>query len=350
MKKYGMSPAFSGAVEAVASSGGMILPPVMGAIAFVMAEWLGIGYTEVVVAAIMPAILYYVVLFISVDFVARRDGLAYDSPAGENVGKIFKNGWFYLLPIGLLVYLLLFKQLLPAWSALGALPVLIGVSYLSKNPQDHLNIQRIVKAFEGSCYRWLTVGIVTASIGILMGSLELSGLGVRVSGFLVNLGEGKLFFTLLLVAGASFVLGMGLDALPAYITLAILTAPALVKLEVPPVAAHLFVIYFGLASFITPPVCLAVYTACSITGEDIWKTGLHAVKLGAAIFIVPFAFIYHPGLLLQGSFFEIAKATLTGLAGAAMIAGGLQGYFFWGKCNKTVRAFLTAGGLVLIGI
>lgn len=228
--------------------------------------------------------------------------------------------------------------------------MLIAVSYLSKERENHINVRQLLKAMEDSCFRWLTIGLVTASIGILMGSLELSGLGVRISGFLIHLGAGSLFITLLLVAAASFVLGMGLDALPAYITLAILTAPALVKLKVTPIAAHLFVIYFGLASFITPPVCLAVYTACSITGDDIWRTGLHAMKLGAAIFVVPFAFIYQPGLLMRGGILEIAEAAGSALAGTALIAGGLQGYFFFGKCKWGMRLLLLALGIFLIWI
>jgi TRAP-type uncharacterized transport system fused permease subunit len=226
--------------------------------------------------------------------------------------------------------------------------VLIAVSFLSPDKKRHLTISKIWAGLCGGAKTWITVAGVTASVGILISTLEISGLGVKFSAFIVDLTEGNLLGTLIFVGFASFVLGTGLESIPTYMTLAVLAAPALVELGVPPLVAHLYVIYWGLASFFTPPECLAVYIACGISGSKLWETGWEAVRLGMAVFIVPIAFVYNQALLMQGSVGEIIAAILTAFIGCVFVAAALRGYFIdglplWGR----VLAFF--GGLVLIG-
>jgi TRAP-type uncharacterized transport system fused permease subunit len=185
-------------------------------------------------------------------------------------------------------------------------------------------------------------------VGILISTLEISGLGVKFSAFIVDLTEGNLLGTLIFVGFASFVLGTGLESIPTYMTLAVLAAPALVELGVPPLVAHLYVIYWGLASFFTPPECLAVYIACGISGSKLWETGWEALRLGMAVFIVPIAFVYNQALLMQGSVGEIIAAILTAFLGCVFVAAALRGYFI-DRLSLWGRGLAFFGGLALIG-
>lgn len=178
--------------------------------------------------------------------------------------------------------------------------------------------------------------------------MEISGLGVKFSIFLIDFTQGNLFMTLLFVGFACFVLGTGLESIPTYMTLAVIAAPALIELGVPPIVAHLYVIYWGLASFITPPECIAVYIACSLSGSKLWETGWESMRLGIAVFIVPFAFVYNPALLMRGSVGEIIAATVTAFIGCVFVAASMRG-FFTEKLSFSARALAFFGGLALIG-
>jgi len=349
MISTGFPPKVAAGIEAVAGTGGQFMPPVMGAIAFIMAEWLAIPYSQVAIAAFIPACLYYAVLFMSIHFEARRLGLK-PTPRSELPPLIasFKEGWFYIFPLAVLIYLLIARGYPPEMAGFYSILILIAVSFFSPDKKRHLTVSKIWAGLCGGTKTWITVAGVTASVGILISTLETSGLGVKFSAFIVDLTEGNLLGTLIFVGFASFVLGTGLESIPTYMTLAVLAAPALVELGVPPLVAHLYVIYWGLASFITPPECLAVYIACGISGSKLWETGWEAVRLGMAVFIVPFAFVYNQALLMQGSVGEIIAAILTAFLGCVFVAAALRGYFIdrlslWGR----VLAFL--GGLVLIG-
>ena len=195
--------------------------------------------------------------------------------------------------------------------------------------------------------RWGAVAVITGSVGIMVGALELSGVGIKLSGFLVELAGGDLVLTLLLVGMASLLLGMGLDSLPAYVTLAMLMAPALIKLGVPVIAAYLFVVYWGLASFFTPPLCIAVYIVITISGSGMWETGWEAMRLGIASFLIPFAFVLNPALLLRGEPVEILQAFTTALVGAVLLAAGIRGYAL-GRLSPPARLLVGAGGLSFI--
>jgi len=349
MTQIGYRPTFAGAVEAVASTGGQILPPVMGAIAFVMAEWIRKPYSEIALAALAPALLYYLVVFVSVHLQAHRDGVV-PLPRAElpKLGAVLREGWYYLIPIAALIYFLIIKAYPPGMAGIFALPFVIGASYLSRDRGDWVGPRGFVIACQRAVRGWVTIAAITAFVGIMIGAMELSGVGIKISTFILDLSGGNLIITLLLVGLSSFILGMGLDSIPVYVTLATLMAPALIQLGVSEMAAHLFVVYWGLASFFTPPLCIAVYVAVAISGGKLWETGWEAVRLGIAAFIVPFAFVLDSGLLLEGTLRQIVWAIATALAGAVFLAGGLRGYAF-GPLDMVRRVALIIGGILMIG-
>lgn len=349
MKRVGYRPTFAAAVEAVASSGGMILPPVMGAIAFLMAEWIEVRYADVVAAAAIPAVLFFVIVFASVHFEARKSGIrALDPSEVPGLWRSFVSGWRFLIPVAVLVWLLLVRAVAPGMAGIYAAASVIAVSFLTRDRTLWLTPVRIADAFRNGVSRWLVVLSVTAAVGIMIGALEVSGVGINLSRFVVELGGGNLVLTLVLIGFASLIVGMGLDATPAYVTLAALMAPALIQIGVPPMAAHLFVIYWALASFFTPPTCLAVFVTAPIAGAPVWASGWEAVRLGMAAFIVPMAFAINPALLMQGSPAEIVLATATALAGALSLAAGLRGFALT-PLGWLERAVMVVGGCLLIG-
>jgi TRAP transporter 4TM/12TM fusion protein len=348
MKKTGYNPNVAGAAEATASTGGQIMPPIMGSIAFIMAEWLGIAYYQVILAAAIPATLYFIMVFAAIHFEAlKEDRPPVSIGEGTPITTIFKNGWFYLIPLGTLVGLLLVYRMEPPMAGLAAILTLIGSSFLSKDREKWLFPRKILDSIVNGLDRWLTVAIITSVVGMMVGSLALSGLGIKFSSFLIAITGGKLLPLLLTVGLGCFVLGMGLDSIPMYITMVILTAPALLKIGVPDVAAHLFVIYWGMTSFITPPLCIAVYVACAISGGNIWRTGGNAVRFGAGFYIIPFAFVLSPALLFIGSPGEIVLAVVTALAGGICIASGLWGYGLI-KLPWMFRGLQVVGGAMVI--
>ncbi len=348
MKNVGYTPQFAAAVEAVASTGGIILPPVMGAIAFIMAEWINVSYASIVIAAAVPAMLYFLIVFVSVHLQAHKDGIDRLPPADiPRFWKVFLSGWYYLIPMGVLIYFLVIKTFPPGIAGTYACLSVVATSFISRNREQWLLPRRLVRAFDEGVRRWITVASITAAVGIMIGALELSGVGIKVSRFIVDLAGGDLLLTLILVGFVSLIVGMGLDATPAYITLATLMAPALIRLDVPPMAAHLFVIYWGLASFFTPPTCIAVFVTSSIANSRVWPTGWEGVKLGIAAFLIPFAFVYNPGLLLNGTLGQIATGVLTAVVGAGLLAVGIRGYMF-SLLNPIQRLLLIGGGLLMI--
>ena len=349
MIKIGYRPAFAGAVEAVASTGGQILPPVMGAIAFVMAEWIEVPYSEVVIAALVPALLYFLIVFVSVHLQAQKDGIA-ALPRAElpRLWPALRSGWHYLISIGALIWLLLIDKYPPGMAAMYTSVVVVATSFLSRNRNDWLTLSRIMFAFEDGVRRWVVVAAITGSVGIMIGALELSGVGIKLSSFIVDLAGGNLYLTLFLVGAASLIVGMGLDAIPAYVTLATLMAPALVDRGVPLMAAHLFVVYWGLASFYTPPMCIVVYVTIGISGSRVWETGWEAMRIGIAAFLIPFAFAINEGLMLRGGIEKIMLATGTAVIGAVLVAAGVRGYLTRPLNPFECIAVLVAGILFIL--
>ncbi|MGB7950812.1 MAG: TRAP transporter fused permease subunit [Candidatus Binatia bacterium] len=348
MKRTGYSPAFAGAVEAAASVGGQILPPVMGAIAFVMADFLGVPYLEVAKAALLPAILYFMIVFMGVDFEAAKRGLV-ALPRAElpSLVNTMKDGWFFLLPIGILVYLMLVKQFDPDMAGIFSLPALIAVSFFSRDKERRLYPRSIYRALVEAVNTWVLLAILTGAVGMLVAALGLSGLGIKFSRFLVDLSGGNLLAALAMVGIGSLILGMSMDSLPAYITVATLSAPALILMGVPDMAAHLFVVYWGLASHITPPVCITVYVTCGISGAGIWETGRDAVRLAIGKYVLPFSFALNPALLLRGPTDSIVMGVVSAFAGAVSVSAGTIGYGLR-TLGWFERVLLILGGILLI--
>jgi len=346
MKETGYKPAVAGAIEAVASSGGQIMPPVMGSSAFLIAEFLEIPYPKVVIAALVPAILYYLAVFIQVDLEAAKSGIkglpAHLLPPFK---KVLTMGWVYIIPIVVLIYCLFILYLSPAKSALLSAACFFVVGAFRK--ETRLTPRSLMACLENTGRLTMEIGIIVAIAGILIGIVGITGVGITLSQVLVAISGGNIWVLLVLAAVASTILGMGMPVTATYIVLVILTAPALIQLGVLPLAAHLFVFYFGVLSFITPPVCVAVYPAAILAGSDVMRTGLQAVKIGIVAYIVPFLFAINQALLLMGSIGNIILTVSTSVLGFAFLAITIQGYLFR-KLALMSRFLLGAGAVLLL--
>lgn len=325
MKRAGYPAYFAGAVEAVSSTGDCIIPPIMGATAFVMAELLGLPYYQVALTAIVPALLYYLGEFIQIDLRAAKEGLG--GIAKEelpSLSRALKAGWVYLVPVGVLIYGLFGLHLRAELAATYALASLLLVAIW---PAARSSLKEVPRMLEGVTRSMLEVTVVCGIAGLMIGVVTFTGLGPSFARILTSLGGGNLLLVALLTAAASIVLGMGMPMTASYLFLAVLAAPAMVGLGVPPLLAHLFILYFAAYSFLTPPVCLAVYTAASIARAPMLQTAWQAMKLAAAGYIVPFIFIYKPEMVLMGPPLEVALAIIDSLLAVAALAVAAEGYF-----------------------
>ena len=335
MKRTGYPPAVAGAVEAVASSGGSLMPPIMGATAFLIADFLRVPYPEIVVAALLPAVLYYVVLFFQVDLEAAKSGLKGET--AERIPRLLqtmKRGWVFVVPLGVLIYCLFIIFISPAKSALIAAAVLLGVAILHAVAMgvvtgrlEELSPRAIGGTLEKTGRLLVEIGVIGAVAGLVVGVVSLTSLGQTFSQILLSIAEGNTWLLLLLTAGASIILGMSMPVTASYVILAVLAAPALTSAGVSPMAAHLFIFYFAILSFLTPPVCVAVYIAAAIARSRPLETAMHAMKLGIVAYIVPFIFVYDPTLLMRGEWWQISLSVFACVVGFMGLSAGLQGYF-----------------------
>jgi TRAP transporter 4TM/12TM fusion protein len=327
MKGLGYRPAFAAGVEAAASNGGQIMPPVMGAAAFLMAEILGVPYWSVAVAAFLPALLYYVALYFMLDFEAAKTGLRglekKDIPPAFDT---LKEGWFFIIPVAILLILIGHLGYNVAKSGLYCTLVLIAASYFRRDTR--LGLGKIKGALEQGALAFADLGAAAGVIGIIMSAVSLTGLGMTLSSGLIETAGGHLWLLLVLTALASIIMGMGASTLLVYLVLAMFVAPAVVKMGVDPMAAHLFIFYFGCMSLVTPPVALAAYAAAVIAKADFWQTGWESSRLGIVGYIVPFIFVYQPALLLKGAAGDVVLASITAITGTIALAGAMTGYFF----------------------
>lgn len=353
MKKNGFSANVAGAVECCSSNGAQIMPPVMGIVAFMIAEVLGVSYASVCIAAIFPALLYYLGLFTQVHFHSVKLG-ARRLPADQlpSLKKVLKDKWFYVIPIFVLIYTLVWLHLpvqhCGLYAALSAMVVAIIDFQRKKETRKSLKgwVRWFIESMEGTAKDLLVPAIACASAGIIIGSIDTSGFGYRLSGMLVKLSGGNLFFLLILTAVSSFILGMGMSSVPCYLVLIILVAPAMIKAGVSPMAAHLFTFYWGIMSFITPPVAVAAYVAASISKGDPMKTGYIAMRLAFVSYVVPFVFVYNPGLLMEGSWTIVILSVITASMGIVAIAIGFEG-FLLKKLSWIERLFFFVGGMMV---
>ncbi|KKM10079.1 hypothetical protein SY88_15670 [Clostridiales bacterium PH28_bin88] len=346
MKKVGYPADVAGAIEAVASTGGQVLPPVMGAAAFIMAEMLGISYGQVALAAALPAVLYFVSVGVMVHLGAVKRGLQ-PLPRQELpvLREVLKNGWYYFIPLILIIYTLVILMYTPTKSALWAIGATVAVSFLSKD--GRMTPQKILRAVEKGVKGSLVVAAACATAGIVIGIVTITGLGLRFSNLIVTASGGSLIMALILTAVTCLILGMGLPTSAAYIITVTLGAPALVNLGLQPIAAHMFVLYFASISAITPPVAIAAYAAAGVANSPPMSTGFHATRIGIAAFVVPFMFAYGPAMLLVGSPLQVVQVVFTSLLGVWMLASGVQGWFLF-QAGWPERILLLAGALMLI--
>ncbi len=344
MKSTGYSKEFSGAVEAVASTGGQIMPPMMGAAAFIMAEILGIPYYKVAIGAAIPAVIYFGSVFAMVHFRARRIGLTgIDTSSLPSIKEMLKTKGILLTPLILLIVLLVGIQMSAMKASVYTVLVTLAIAVVFCG----MRTKELIDAFEDAAKTSVIVISSTACAGIIVAMINLTGIGLKFSNIMISLAGGNIFVILVLLMLASLLMGMGLPTTPSYLILAVLGAPALIRLGVEPLAAHMFVFYFGCISMITPPVALAVYAATSIAESDFWKTSFEAVKLGITAFIVPYMFVYNPSLLAIGKPITILTTAITAIIGAVILGAGISGWLLV-RADIKERILLIISGLFLI--
>ncbi len=348
MKRSGYRPAFAGAVEAVASTGGQLMPPIMGAAAFVMAEFLGVSYLKVAAFALLPAVLYYVAVFMAVHFEARRIGLK-GLPRADlpRLGQVLRERGHLFLPLIIIIGVLLAGRS-AAFSALVGIVSVVPTTWLRASTRRTFTPRVVLEALESGARNTLVVALACATAGIVIGTITLTGLGLSFTGVVLALSQNSLMLALVLTMLAGILLGMGLPTTPAYIVQVALLVPALVKLGVMVEAAHLFVLYFAVLSAITPPVAMAVYAANGLSGAGLMDSSWAAVKLGLTGYIIPFMFVFAPALLLIGEPLQVALAVATSVVGVVCLAASLHEHFFLGSARPWERVLLFVAALVLI--
>lgn len=346
MKRTGYKPEVAGAVEAVASSGGQIMPPIMGAAAFIMADFLKVPYVEVIIAAAIPACLYYAALFFMVDLEAAKSGLI-GLPRKElpDWKQTALRSGYLLIPVFVLIFLLGFIKYSPQKAAVFTIALLLVIAAVRRHTR--INAEKFVKALITGAVGGLEVAVVCACAGIVIGILMRTGLGLAMTGVLIEVSQGVLPVLMVLTMITSTILGMGLPTSACYIIVAVLIAPAMVKMGVMPIAAHLFAFYYATLSAITPPVALAAYAGASIAKAPPMKTGLVAFGLGLTGFIIPFMFVYGPQLLMIGNAPQIILSCVTALIGTYSLAVSITGMLLV-RLPLPMRAITFAAALLLI--
>jgi TRAP transporter 4TM/12TM fusion protein len=328
MKRSGMSPRLAGAVEACASNGGQLMPPVMGAVAFVMADFLQIPYKDVAIAAILPSVMYYAALFIQSDLEAARYGFGKIAEAMiPRIWRVLAKGWLFLVPFAVLIYTMFWLNLEPEYSAMAASLSIIVLGFAFGYDGHRMKLRDLWTAVVETAGGLCEILVISAAAGFIMGLFQVSGLAFAFAAYLVDLGGQSLILLLMLAAVVSIILGMGLPTIGVYVMLAVLVAPALVKVGVPPLAAHLFILYFGMMSLITPPVAPAAYVAAAIAQAPSMATAWTAMRFGWSSYIVPFLFVYSPAILMQGSVLDIVVVTISSIFGIWLICAAMVGYF-----------------------
>ncbi len=330
MKRIGIKPEVAGGIEASASSMGQITPPVMGAAAFLMAEYIGTPYINVVVAAIIPSLLAYYSMFVQVDFLSAMTGLkGLPRPDLPRLGQVLREGGHFLLPLVALFYFLLrgySPERAVFWTIILTIAIVLFVGW--RRGQAKETLRQVVGALRDGGVNTVEVAIICAAAGIIIGVTTMTGLGLRLSGIVVDVAGGQLWLAAPLAAVASLVLGMGIPTTANYVIQATLVAPAFVTMGVPILAAHLFVFYFGVIADMTPPVALAAFAASGIAQSNPFRTGIEAFRFGMAKYAVPFLFLMNPALLLRGSVGDVIVALAAALLGITALAAVLQRYFF----------------------
>ncbi|MDP1536444.1 MAG: TRAP transporter permease [Burkholderiales bacterium] len=347
MKRTGFRPAFAAAVESVASTGGQIMPPIMGAAAFVMAEFLAVSYFQVTMWAIIPAFLYFLAVFCAVHFESKRVGLL-GLPRAEipRLGKVMRERGHLFIPLLTILFGLMAGYSAPLCALAGTLTC-VPVALLRKSTRKDINFATIFSALEEGAKNSVAVALACACAGIIIGVITQTGAAINFTSVVIDMAKDMLVLALILTMLAGIILGMGMPTTPAYIVMVSLLVPAIIKLGAIPPAAHMFAFYFAILSAITPPVALAVYAAAGIAKAPLWQAGWTAVRVGAAGFIVPFMFIFEPTLLMIGNWYDILQSFVSASIGTICLAAGLFGYLFR-TARIWERVFLLGAAVALI--
>jgi TRAP transporter 4TM/12TM fusion protein len=347
MKKTGFKPPFAAAVESVASTGGQIMPPIMGAAAFVMAEFLAVSYFQVALWAFIPAMLYYVAVFFAVHFESKRVGLM-GLPRADipRLGLVLRERGHLFLPILTILVGLIMGYSAPLCALAGTLSC-IPVAMLRKSTRQGIGWRTVWSALEEGAKNSIAVALACACAGIIIGVITQTGAAINFTALVLGLAQEMLVLALILTMLAGIILGMGMPTTPAYIVMVSLLVPALIKLGAIPPAAHMFAFYFAILSAITPPVALAVYAAAGLAKANLWESGWTAMRVGAAGYIVPFMFVFEPSLLMIGAWHEILQSSVTATIGTICLAAGLFGYLLR-EARMWERAALIGAAVLLI--
>ena len=346
MKKNGFEPEFAAAVEATASTGGAIMPPIMGSPAFIMAEMLGIPYTAVAKAALIPAILYFLAVLFGVDIYAAKHGLK-GIPRSQlpKVRSMLKQ-IYMLAPLIFLIFCMAVFNMTIVRS--GLLTIIVTLVLVEINPKTRMTKEQWLQIPVQTVKSAVSVGIACAMAGIISGVIMGSGLGYRISSILTSVAGTSMLLLLVLTMVVSLIMGMGVPTTAAYLVLASLVAPTMIQLGIPPLAAHMFIFYFGCISSITPPVALAAYAGAGLAGCDPNKTGYKAFRLAFCSFLMPYLFVYNPVLLMEGGVLDILWSLVTALIGAYLLASGFEGFFFRWSLKWFERPLMILGAVMLI--
>lgn len=346
MKKNGFEPEFAAAVEATASTGGAIMPPIMGSTAFIMAEMLGIPYTAVAKAALIPAILYFLAVLFGVDIYAAKHGLK-GIPRSQlpKVRSMLKQ-IYMLAPLIFLIFCMAVFNMTIVRS--GLLTIIVTLVLVEINPKTRMTKEQWLQIPVQTVKSAVSVGIACAMAGIISGVIMGSGLGYRISSILTSVAGTSMLLLLVLTLVVSLIMGMGVPTTAAYLVLASLVAPTMIQLGIPPLAAHMFIFYFGCISSITPPVALAAYAGAGLAGCDPNKTGYKAFRLAFCSFLMPYLFVYNPVLLMEGGVLDILWSLVTALVGAYLLASGFEGFFFRWSLKWFERPLMILGAVMLI--
>ena len=350
MRRSGFPGRHAAGLEACASTGGTLMPPIMGATAFVMANFLSVPYLEVAVAALIPSVLYFFGLFMGADAFAARAGIR-GLPREElpRIGPVLREGWIFLVVFAALIWMLVVLRR-EAVAPFYATALLLAINQIFSR-RDRMDLARLRDFLLATGRLLVEIAAILAGIGLVVGALVATGMIGGLTNALVHLAGGSTLALLVMGAAASFILGIGMTVTAAYVFLAVVLAPSLVQAGLEPLAVHLFILYWGMLSFITPPVAIGAFAAASVAGTEPMRTGLKAVQLGAIIYFVPFFFVLNPALLMIGTPGEIAAVLVAALLGVAILAAGLQGYVYGvgalpaSAAGLALRGLLVAGGL-----
>ncbi|QBP43189.1 TRAP transporter permease [Paenisporosarcina antarctica] len=345
MKKVGFNGRQAGAIEAVASTGGMITPPIMGAGAFIMAEYLGVPYMEIAAVAIIPAFLFYVALLLNVDSLAVKQGIVgMEKSQLPKVKDVMKTRGHLALPLLFLIIMILI-----GWSPMKAAfwSIIVSIIIAFYKTITKPTLKSILQALENGSNEVISIAAACASAGIIVGVISISGIGAKISFALVDLSQGNVLLALLLTMLITIVLGFGMPPTAVYIILVAIVVPPLVDLGVTPIGAHMFLFFFSTIAALTPPVAITAYAAAAIAKSDPNKTGITAFRLGILAYIIPFIFVFSPSLLLQGSTASIVIAIFTAILGVCCLVAGIEGYLLM-RWKAIPRVFLVVTSLLLL--